>query len=146
MKIYLASPFFNEEQMKVVERLETIIQNKGLDLISPRQSGLILANMTQEDRVKFAAIIFSTNCEDIEKSDAIVAVIDDRDTGTIWEMGYGHARFKPIYSFTNRDYGVNVMLSGCVKGHAKGFDQFERMAEKIATGGDTRDFALHPST
>jgi nucleoside 2-deoxyribosyltransferase len=146
MRIYLASPFFNKDQIAVVERLETIIQNKGLDLISPRQSGLILKDMTAEDKVKYASIIFSTNLEDIEKADAIVAVIDDRDTGTIWEMGYGHARFKPIYSFTNKDYGVNVMLSGCVKGHARGFDQFERMAELIATGGDTRGFALQPST
>lgn len=146
MKIYLASPFFNEEQIVVVKRLEDIIENADCDLISPRQSGLVLMNMTAEDRKEFAKLVFKTNCFDIDICDAVVAVIDDRDTGTIWEMGYAHAKAKPIYSFTNCDYGVNVMLTGCIRGHARGYDALERMLEKITTDGDTSEFAIHPST
>lgn len=146
MIIYLASPFFNEEQVTVVKRLEEIIENADCDLISPRQSGLVIANMTADEKMRYSKVVFSTNVHDIERADAIIAVIDDRDTGTIWEMGYGHAKGKPVYSFTNHNYGVNVMLTGCIRGHAKGYDALERMLEKITNGGDTSEFAIQPST
>ena len=36
MKIYLAGPFFNDEELKNIERAENILMSRGFSVFSPR--------------------------------------------------------------------------------------------------------------
>lgn len=85
-RIYLASPFFNDEQVRQVRDLESIIENSGCECYSPSRDGIKLEinKSTYEDREN----TFKDNVKNIENADIIVANITDLDTGTQWEIGY----------------------------------------------------------
>lgn len=74
--------------------------------------------------------------EDIfEGVDYMVAVIDDRHPIVSWMMGQAHERKIPIISYTNYDYGVNIMLSCGVLTHCKGKDELRSVIQKIKREG-----------
>jgi nucleoside deoxyribosyltransferase len=146
MIIYLAAPFFTSEQMGLVCQVETTIQAAGHDLLSPRRRGPILQNLGEAERKTAAAKVFSTNCLDIESCNAVLAVIDDRDPGTIWEMGFAYHAWKTIYSFTNKDYGLNVMMQGCIAGHARGIAQLAEMMRCVKEDRSVSKFSVEAAT
>jgi len=122
MTIYLASPFFNPEQSCVVEKIENLMSETGLQFYSPRKDG-VLMNMTSEERKNSTKRIFNRNVQEISSSSLVLAVIDGRDIGTIWEIGYAYGSRIPIITFSNHGYGTNVMIKECVWAHVKGIDR-----------------------
>ena len=114
--IYLASPFFNEEQLNFVKELEQAFEKEGLEYFSPRSEG-ILIEMTPEEKEKKMTEIFKSNVTNITKSRLVVAVIDDWDTGTVWEMGFAYGIYIPIMTISNNNYGLNIMVRQSVKSH-----------------------------
>jgi len=146
MIIYLAAPFFNPEQVATVFAVESAIEIQGHELLSPRRRGPILKDLSPEDRRLAAKKVFQTNCDDIDACQGVVAVIDDRDPGTIWEMGYAYRASKKIYSFTMHDYGVNVMLQGCIQGHARGVAELVEMMKRIRDGASLEKVKLEAAT
>ncbi len=141
MTCYLAAPFFKPEEKAVVEKLEKEIEEVGFRLLSPRRSG-VLFDMSPEHRKESARKIFAQNVMDIEDCDIMIAVIDDRDTGTVWEMGFCHGLgMRHIFTYTEHDYGVNIMLKGCVSGHVKGIEELRKLLKAIWDGKDLRAFS-----
>jgi nucleoside 2-deoxyribosyltransferase len=150
MIIYLAGPFFNEKQNFVIIKLENLIEDAGFTLISPRRIG-VLKSMTAEERRAAAPQIYQKNRSDIAASDAMLAVIDDRDQGTTWEMGfidgldyhiYHSAAKRPVYTFSNHGHGLNVMIQGGIKAHARGFEQAARMLQAIKSDSSLEEFPV----
>ena len=134
-RVYLAAPFFNPEQLELVVKLEQLVlAMPDLTLYSPRQDG-VLTTMNQEQRDKAAINIFKKNCSEIAKSDVILAVIDGRDQGVTWEMGYGFGFGIPIITYTDQDFGLNVMLKGCARAHVKGIEEAFKILKIIDDNG-----------
>ena len=128
MRVYLAAPFFTPEQVRVVERLERAIEDTGNQLYSPRTDG-VLSKMSLEDRALSKRKIFDTNCREIAAADMVLAVVDGRDQGVTWEIGYAHGlrddcggdlEDKLIVTYTDQNYGLNVMIQECVDAHCRG--------------------------
>ena len=117
--IYLAGPFFNEEQLNFIKALENAL--KDYDVFSPRSEGTLI-NMSQEEKEKALNKIFKSNVSNIKDCDIVVAVIDDWDTGTVWECGAAYIAGKPIFTISNKDYGLNVMVRQSVACHNKSID------------------------
>lgn len=136
-RLYLASGFFNPQQVAVVEKLETMIcAIDGIELYSPRKDG-VLINMTKEQRVVAGAKIFEINCREITMSDLLFAVIDDFDTGVVFEMGYAYGSDKIIVTYTEHDSrGLNIMLRGATSGHCRGIKQAELLLTEWVKSGD----------
>ena len=109
MKIYLASPFFNQRQLDAIMKMEKILENANFKVYSPRRDGkCVKPTDSSEEHEK----IFKLNVGKILWCDYMVACIDDKDTGTSWEMGVAYALKKPVVSFTAvRGRIINVMLS-----------------------------------
>ena len=82
-----------------------------------------MLDLTEEEKQNEKNRIYKTNVKNIDNCSMMVAVIDDRDIGTIWEMGYATATKKPIISFSNQDYGLNVMLAESVQAHVKNLEE-----------------------
>ena len=120
--IYIAGPFFNEEQVALIEAIEAVLTFNNMEFYSPRSEG-VLFNMTPEEKHARMKYIFEKNVEMLNKCDTVVAVIDDHDTGTVWEIGYAYASKKPIVTVTDKDYGLNVMIAQCVVSHCKTVEQ-----------------------
>lgn len=116
MLVYIAGPFFNDDQVKVIQRIEMLLKDKGINYFSPRSEGVLL-DLNEVDRQAAKHDIYLKNVEMICECDHMIAVIDDRDIGTIWEMGYATALQIPVTTMSNKDYGLNVMLAESVKAH-----------------------------
>jgi len=116
MKIYIAAPFFNEEQLNTVKLIEIMLEENDIEYFSPRSEG-VLIEMTPEEKERKMIEIFDSNIDNLEECDAMIAIIDDWDTGTVFEIGYFYGLLKPIFTYSNHNYGLNVMVRQAVNSH-----------------------------
>lgn len=78
--------------------------------------------------------------DDIFKGvDYMIAVVDDRHPAVAWAMGQAYARKIPIVSFTNHDYGVNLMLLLSIVRHIKGIEKLSEFLEEVNRVGGIRN-------
>jgi nucleoside 2-deoxyribosyltransferase len=116
--IYIAGPFFNEEQLSLIKDIEESCEIAGVDYYSPRSEG-VLKDMTPSQRKDRMQYIYDQNVNNIKTCSDMIAVTDDYDNGTIFEMGYAAALGKRIVTITNKNYGANVMLSHACFAHVE---------------------------
>jgi nucleoside 2-deoxyribosyltransferase len=119
MRVYIAAPFFNEEQLKTVKFLEDMLNVNGIEFFSPRSEGT-LNQMSPEERKEKMGDVFESNIGHMDWCTHAVAVIDGYDKGVLFEMGYLYATDKPIVSYTNNYQGINVMLNEAIECHCEG--------------------------
>jgi len=124
-QVYIAGPFFDTPQLEFVKEIEARLMAAGIKFFSPRSTG-VLIEMTPEEKKTSLAEIYGQNVWNMLTSSVMVAIIDDRDAGTIFEMGYftalAHANKIPrrLISITQKDHGMNVMLRQSVCAHLRG--------------------------
>lgn len=132
MRVYIASPFFNNDQLQSVIQLENLLAKLEIEFFSPRDFGVI-QDMTPEEKEKRMKGVYEKNIIEIENSTMMICLIDDKDTGTTFELGY-YAALKThqnedrkliTASFKNKP--VNVMLRYCVDAHAVNIRDLEHM-------------------
>lgn len=113
--IYLAGPWFNQEQLERIQRVELILDEFAKDcgiplkVFKPRVETLIKDNPSEEDFTD----TFKQNCLSIQDSAIVLAITDGKDVGTIFEAGFAYALNKPIiyYAETLGDKPFNLMLA-----------------------------------
>lgn len=117
MRIYFAHPAFTDNQRALKEEFLSVLSlDYGIELIDPFEHGPIIEGDREQKKLMSKAI-FKTNIDLMDKCEIMIALIDDRDTGTIFEMGYFYGTNKPIITISGQDYDVNIMLSGAVLAH-----------------------------
>jgi len=133
--IYLAAPFFNEQQRPLVDFFESFSDDK-FPIYSPRLDGGVLSpTATRDEQIE----IFDSNTAAIDAAEYVLAVVDDFDPGVIWEMGYAYAIGRATLAYTDIEgRGLNVMLAGsCDLGFISGRKAFtEFHQEAIVLGSD----------
>ena len=95
MKVYVAGPFFNDEELNIIQRVEKILSGRGFEIYSPR---------LHEDREheaqsqEWSRQTFLMDRDAIDRCSLMVIVYHGNysDTGTAWECGYAYAKGKPI--------------------------------------------------
>ncbi len=110
VRVYLAGPFFNEEQEERINYIEDLLDKYNFDIFSPRQASRIKPGCSQEDMIK----TFEGNTFNIDSADFVLAVLDTSDSGTLFECGYAYAKQKPVLYFNEtrpEDKGPNLMLA-----------------------------------
>jgi nucleoside 2-deoxyribosyltransferase len=75
LKVYLAGPFFNEDQRKVIDQLEKTLE-PYCELYSPRRDGGVLGPKASKDQ---RAKIFELNYEKIKSCDIMIAQVEGLD-------------------------------------------------------------------
>lgn len=105
-KVYLAGPFFNLAQLWLVEQTRTHLQSMGLEVFSPYHDvGYGSAyDVVQPDLAALRAV------------DAVFAIADGLDAGTVYEIGYARALGHPVIVYSeNESEGDLKMIrgSGC---------------------------------
>ncbi|CEA02507.1 Nucleoside deoxyribosyltransferase [Jeotgalicoccus saudimassiliensis] len=118
MKIYLASPFFDEEQLERVKRVEKALADNPTvtEVFSPR---LQQVEHLEHGSDEWRDFVYNNDIKHIEWCDAVVAVHDyvgeHVDPGTGFEIGYGKALKKFIVLYQEKDpvteAPVNLMLT-----------------------------------
>lgn len=96
MKIYLASPFFNEEELKNVEKAEEILMKRGFQVFSPRLNEVRTDENTQS--ALWSKETFMNDRRFIDWADAVVMLYYGgySDSGTAWECGYAYGTHTPV--------------------------------------------------
>ena len=109
MKIYLAGPWFTDEQAEEHNRLlKALTERTNYEIFNPRINGEI---DTSTNRDKMSQILIG-NIEGISSSNVVVAIYDGKDTGTIWETGFAYAKKIPIIFYAEKPTTkVNLMLA-----------------------------------
>ena len=123
VKVYLASPFFNDEQIWLVSLLEDVL------LINETVGEIFSPRLQQLDHLPFGSpewsqAVFQNDVKHIDWADVVVAVIDfdgqtelhgqvhnHVDSGTAFEIGYAYATNKPVVLVHKKGGIVNLMLS-----------------------------------
>ena len=86
MKVYFASPWFNDDQAEREERVKGKLRELGFNVWSPKDNCVCSRIADEEMRKK----VFSDNVENIKSCDTIFAITDGKDMGTIWETGFAN--------------------------------------------------------
>lgn len=93
--IYLASPLFNDGEIKNIERVEDILRSRGFYVFSPREHEVREGNVGS---LAWSLDTFTNDVRGIDACDVVVALYYGgySDSGTAWEIGYAHASHKPV--------------------------------------------------
>lgn len=84
---YIASGFFNEEQIATVSELENTFDKMKVERYSPREHGVIMKKDSPLRNV-LINLILNSNVDAILGSDNMVANLQGNDLGTLWEVGF----------------------------------------------------------
>ncbi len=122
MWVYLAAPWFTPKQKDSMDKVREVLLRKDVKVFSPYYDGTVLDknNDSPEMRTK----VFNINIGSIDKCDFVVAIIDDFDPGTIFEIGYACKGKIPIICYSDvPGRGLNLMLQQASIGFSNGEKQ-----------------------
>lgn len=105
-KAYIAGPFFNPGQIKIIEDIKAELKAYGHSFFSPKDESMF----KQGDDPK---VILDLNCNAILSCDMIIVVTDGKDVGTMFEAGYAYSHQIPtLYVWLSRQPSqkFNLML------------------------------------
>lgn len=96
MKIYLASPFFNETELENVKKAEEILMGRGFDVFSPRLNEV--RNDKNVNISHWSRETFMNDKRFIDWADVMVMLYYGgySDSGTAWECGYAYGTNTPV--------------------------------------------------
>jgi len=140
IKVYIASPFFNQTQLNMVDKIERTLDQYGVKYFSPRLEGVI-TKMTPEEKEKHIKKIYQSNIQNMQTCNMMIAVIDDYDTGTVFELGYFNSikdlieTGRRIVTITGNDYDLNVMLKFGVDCHLKEVENLSNLVQGMRSYG-----------
>lgn len=126
--VYLAAPFFSDEQVARVESIEkALAQNPSIgEVFSPRKNQL---EQFEYGSPKWASEVFKHDISKIDWCDVVVAIVDftddNVDSGTAFELGYAYQAQKPIIIFHEKDTILNIMVSESLTAHLTTPNQVE---------------------
>lgn len=120
LRIYLAGPFFTMAQRWQVEEARRVMEGLGLVVFSPLH-----------DVGRGAAPeVVPKDISAIKECDALFAIVDGLDSGTVFEVGFARALGKPVFVFAQQvsDQDLKMMVgSDCIVS-----DDFASLIVRIA--------------
>lgn len=117
----IIGPDFSEDHAKV-----------NLDILATVSGSEIAARLVDQP----STTPIGENADDMFNGvDYVIAVVDDRHPAVAWTMGQAYARNIPIISFTNHDYGVNLMLLLSIIRHVKGTETLGEFLKQVKQEG-----------
>jgi len=104
--VYLASPFFSLGQRWVVDEARRCLREFGLKVFSP----------LHDVGAGPASSVAPADLAALDTCDAVFAVLDGLDAGTVFEVGHARAKGKPVYALAQTVSEQDLKMiagSGC---------------------------------
>ena len=113
LKIYIASPFFNDYEVSCLEAAERVLFGRGFDVFSPRLNEVRDENSPKDEAWSFET--FENDKKYIDWADVVVALYHGcySDSGTAWECGYACGTNTPVVAVhvgKDKSNGSNLMV------------------------------------
>lgn len=129
MQLYLAGPFFSEDQVSEISAVEKALDNNKTisDYYSPRQ------HQEAENEIftlPWANEIYHRDMEYLTAADAVVAIVDfvddNVDSGTAFEIGAAIQMGKPVVVLQQKDNNLNLMITESLHAYLKTPSEVEK--------------------
>lgn len=125
IKVYLASPFFNDIEIERMRSVQEVLVKKGLDVFAPFEH--------QNKHLEFGTkewrdATYNGDVNGINNADIIVAIISNgnySDSGTAWEIGYGVAKGIPVIVVNLSDKEINLMIADSLHAYISSIEELE---------------------
>jgi nucleoside 2-deoxyribosyltransferase len=104
MKVYLASPFFNEREVKIYNQVINNLRSQAnVDLFVPREH--TIPNAWDLPNEVWAENVFAVDLLALQREDVVVVLNFGMysDSGTAWECGYAYATGKTVINVLIRE-------------------------------------------
>lgn len=109
--VYLASPFFDDKEIEIMEKVRDVLREKGLEVFVPKEN--------QHSELEFGSrewrrATFKSDIDAIDYSDVVVAINckgNYDDAGTMWEIGYAFAKNIPVVLVNTTGETINLMIA-----------------------------------
>ncbi len=140
MKIYLASPFFTDEETLVVATVENILRRRGYEVFSPREHEV--RSGVKVGTPKWSKEMFLMDVNAILDCDVMVMLYHGNysDSGTAWEAGFAYGSCTPTVVVQLGDLS-NIMVHSGSEININFEDlytyDFDTTPERIYTGNMT---------
>jgi nucleoside 2-deoxyribosyltransferase len=121
-RTYIAGPFFNEEQQDLLYEIETLLDQRGDKYFTPREYGVIVDDPMTPERI---GRIFDMNIFMLTQCNRLLAITDNFDPGTMFEIGYFSRSSSNIITYSSKGYGANVMIAEATKTHCQNMDELQ---------------------
>jgi nucleoside 2-deoxyribosyltransferase len=140
MKVYLAGPaVFRADAAEALAADLRICKGIGLDALIPLDAALATADA-----------IFAANVRLIDAAAAVIADISPFrrphcDVGTAWEIGYAHARGRPVFAWSRDLRPLTQRIPGTKGRDAEGWliEDFG-LVENLMIAATLTDRTVHP--
>lgn len=135
MKVYLASPFFNEFEVMVRDRMQRKVMSHfreefdDFEIFRPDLTPSSRSYSSAEngkERFALAKEIYKDNIEHINSCGILVFPADTTDLGTVFEVGYAISKGKLIYRY---DYLSDELLN---LNETMNLEEYKASAEAIS--------------
>jgi hypothetical protein len=108
MKCYIASGWFNANQLEDLLIIKSCLQAHGVEFFSPKDECLCPPDAPEETKLK----TFHINLREISRCDFMICNTRDKDVGSMFEAGYSYRCNVPIiYLCRGLKGGFNLMLA-----------------------------------
>lgn len=136
MRCYIASPFFNPEQLEEVEEIKKVLRELKVKFYSPKDE--IICPPDADDKTRME--IFHQNIAEINGADFIICNTNNKDMGTIFEAGVAYAVDVPIIYFNQHVKGkFNLMLSSSGMIATTTYEQLKKAIKRFLREGEFRE-------
>lgn len=89
LRYYIASPGFNQEQLGFIHQVEATLDAKQVDYFSPfTHGGTLRLGSDMELNKLNVKLLFDENIKEIKNCNRMIALVNDLDKGTAFEIGY----------------------------------------------------------
>ena len=110
LRAYLASGWFNKDQVKVLKQMENVLALLDyVDVYSPRKESVYKPSEGNH------ADIVKENLKALHNVDVVVASTEGKDMGTLFECGYATAIGVPVIYYYPQYGDFNIMLAATGK-------------------------------
>lgn len=125
-QIYLAGPFFSEEQVDRVARIEKALEE------NPTVTGFYSPRYHQESNYEmfsagWAQEVYEKDMAELTAADYVVAILDYEhqiiDPGTAYELGAATMMKKPMIVFQEETVPTNLMITQSLHTYLKTVDE-----------------------
>ena len=110
MKIYLASPLFNEIQKDKIKKVVNRLRREGHEVYSPMEHQI--PNAWALENYVWSKKVFDEDLRALNEADAVYAIYYgmDSDSGTAWEIGYACAMKKQVKVFVSDEKNLQSLM------------------------------------
>ena len=139
MMIYLASPFFSESQCSRLKRVRSLCLNEGFVVWSAFFDSQPVKPADSEEKRRAG---FEENVRRVKCSDIVLAITDEKDMGTCFELACGYMMKKIVigYAETLGDKPFNLMLAQACDAVVKNEEELKRILAEVKEGEVDRVF------